>query len=172
MDINFEPLTLEKVETYIEVGLTSYNEHYLHLWKNQDASAFIEQNLTKEAVIESLTEPNQKHYNVQAGRVNIGILKLTLDAERKEIPPKNILLNKIYLLQKFSGQGFGKKTLMFVERLARKNQRNFIWLYAMKKGKAKDFYQKNGYKILGDTVIALSGILDNESEMWVMGKTI
>ena len=42
----------------------------------------------------------------------------------------------------------------------------------MKKGKAKNFYQKHGYKIIGESNVELSGVLEEEKAMWVMAKEL
>lgn len=173
MEIRFLPLTADKISTYLSVGIQSYREHYLHLWKNSDPKSFIEENLTHDVVQKSINDPNQKLFLIELGESAIGILKLTLDYDHGEkLPVKNILLNKIYLLKKWAGKGYGKKALDFVENWAIENQRKTILLFAMKKGDALRFYLKKDFVIKGDKNIALSGILDSEKAMWLLVKTL
>ncbi|WP_350290742.1 GNAT family N-acetyltransferase [uncultured Croceitalea sp.] len=171
MEIDIAPVTLANIEFYISVGIQSYKEHYLHLWKNQDPSPFINAHLSKESVVQGLNDSKQLFYLIKADGSNAGILNLTLDSDKEAcIPKKNLLLNKIYLLNTYSGNGIGSKTLGFVHSLAKKHQKEIIWLYAMKKGKPLNFYKKHNYAIVKEAFIALPHVLDEEKEMWLMQR--
>lgn len=171
--VRFQPLAQQGIETYIEVGLQSYNEHYLHLWKNQDASAFIHKNLTNIAVEKALDDPKQYLYLIYLNAIPVGILKLTLDSKKGTFLDKsNVLLNKIYLLRAYSGKGLGKQALQFAEAFAKRNRRPWIWLLAMQKGRASQFYQKHGYQIVGESEVELPNILKTEKAMWSMAKKV
>lgn len=171
MEVSIEPVTLTNIELYISVGIQSYKEHYLHLWKNQDPSPFINAHLSKESVVQAINDSKQLCYLIKADRNNAGILNLTLDSDKEAcIPKKNLLLNKIYLLNIYSGKGIGSKTLGFVHSLAKKHQKEIIWLYAMKKGKPLSFYKKHNYTIVKEAFIELPNVLDEEKEMWLMQR--
>ena len=171
MEVNIEPVTLVNIEFYISVGIKSYKEHYVHLWKDEDPSPFINAHLTKESVIQALNDSKQLFYLIKADGNNVGILNVTLDSDKEAcIPKKNILLNKIYLLNSYSGKGVGSKTLGFVHDLAKKHKKEIIWLYAMKKGKPLEFYKKHGYSIIKEAFIELPNVLDEEKEMWLMQR--
>lgn len=171
MDITFEPLIPKMVPLYCEVGMQSYQEHYVQLWENGDPYPFYEENLTVKAVSEGLKNPKQFFYIIHSQKVPIGVLKLSLDVPfGKEVPLENILINKIYLLKAHTGKGLGNKCLLFAEQFAKDHHRKCIWLYTMKKGRAKQFYLKHGYIIFGESEVTFPGILEEEKEMWVMKK--
>ncbi|MEM9000226.1 MAG: hypothetical protein AAGB24_08165 [Bacteroidota bacterium] len=48
--VTFEALTLSSVDTYIDVGIRSYRQHYLHLWQNENLDSFLKNSLSKTAV--------------------------------------------------------------------------------------------------------------------------
>ena len=56
--------------------------------------------------------------------------------------------------------------------MAESFHKKIIWLEAMKKGSAHQFYLNNGFKILGNTKVELPGVIENESEMWLLGKNV
>ncbi|GMN09499.1 hypothetical protein MTsPCn9_00450 [Croceitalea sp. MTPC9] len=173
MEVNLEPVTLSNIEFYISVGIQSYKEHYLHLWKNQDPSPFINAHLTKESVVQTLNDSKQLFYLIKANEFNAGILNLTLDSDKEPcIPKKNLLLNKIYILQSYSGKGIGSKTLSFVHELAKRHEKDSVWLYAMKKGKPIRFYKKHKYRIVKESYIELPNVLETEKEMWLMERKL
>lgn len=169
MEVGLEPITFTNIELYISIGIQSYKEHYLHLWKNRDPSPFINAHLTKEVVLEALKDPNQLFYLIQTDGINTGILNLTLDSRKeKDLSKQNILLNKIYILKSYSGKGIGGKTLELIHTMAKKMQKDVVWLYAMKKGKPLHFYQKYHYTIVKESYIELPNVLETEKEMWLM----
>jgi len=171
MEVTFTPVTAVHIETYLLVGITSYKEHYLHLWENKDPSPFINAHLTKEGVLKGLTDSKQLFYIISADKHNVGILNITFDAH-KENSKNNLLLNKIYLLKAYSGIGIGSKTLDFIHNLAKKYKKEVVFLYAMKKGKPLNFYKKHGYTIVEEAFIDLPKVLDTEKEMWLMTKNV
>lgn len=173
MKIDFLPVSEKNIQRYIKVGVQSYTEHYLHLWKNQDPSPFINAYLTQGKVVSNLKDPNQLYFIIVFDGLDVGILNITLDAKTGYfLSERNLLLNKIYLLKDYSNIGIGTKTLLFTEALARKYTKEITWLYAMKKGKPLSFYKKHGYEIIKEAIIELDNVLDHEKEMWLMAKKI
>jgi len=173
MDIVFEPLTLKTIPHYMEVGIQSYKEHYTNLWKNGDCSSYIHHSFTEEVVKSEVLDTNVEQYIIKTKFNFIGILKLVIDEPVMAFTAKEaILAEKIYLKNAFTGKGIGKQIVNFLEDRAFKIKKRIIGLDTMKKGRAKNFYQKHGYKIIGASEITLPGILEKEKEMWVMGKLI
>ena len=173
MEVLFKPLTLESVATYMNVGTQSYKEHYLHLWKNQDPTSYLETSFTKEVVLNELQDANCHNYLLEFRGSYAGILKIVLDEGWGEWTAKEALyLHRIYLLRNCTGKSIGKAVLDFTLQLAKDHKKEIIWLEAMKKGNAKSFYQKHGYTIIGESNVELSGVLEEEKEMWVMAKRL
>lgn len=173
MNLNFIPVTTENLTRYLNVGIQSYKEHYLHLWKNSDPTPFINAFLTKESVYNDLRDPLQLFYIITTNGKDLGILNVTLNAKKGFfLTPNNLLLNKIYLLKAHSASGIGTKTLEFVHNLAQTHQKELVWLYTMKKGKPVQFYKKHGYQIIQEAFIELPHVLEKEKEMWLMAKKV
>jgi ribosomal protein S18 acetylase RimI-like enzyme len=172
MDTVFESLTFTNMDAYIEVGTQSYREHYLHLWENQ-IPTYLKVSFTEQVVRQELNDSNCLNFLVKHQNKNAGILKISLDQGWGKWAAKEALyLHRIYLLKDTTGKNIGKKVLDFIRNEAQKRGKKIIWLEAMKKGRAKNFYQKNGYEIIGESAVELSGVLKEEKEMWVMGKHI
>lgn len=170
---HFEPLTKENIENYIQVGTQSYIEHYLHLWKEHDPSSYLATSFTPKVVTYELNDPNCINFLVKYDEKNAGILKISLNHEWGKWSAKEALyLHRVYLLKSTTGKGVGKAVLDFTQNLAQGLQKKVIWLEAMKKGRAVQFYQKNGYQLIGESNVELKGILDHEKEMWVLAKTL
>ena len=173
MEINFIPVNEKNIDTYIEVGIKSYKEHYLHLWKNQDPSPFINAFLNKAFIIEALKSTTHLFYLIKADSEIFGILNVSLNSEKGFFLSKeNLLLNKIYILKAYTEKGIGTSALKFTENLAIEMKKDVVWLFAMKKGKPLKFYLKHNYTIIKEALVELPHILENEKEMWLMAKKV
>lgn len=173
MEIVFEPISAATIGTYIDVGTQSYCEHYLHLWEKQDPQAYLSISFTKEVVKKEINDPNCLNFLVKSQNESAGILKISKDVRWGDWSEKDALyLHRIYLLKSATGRTIGKAVLDFTEKLARDLQKKIIWLEAMKNGKAKSFYLRNGYTTIGESNILLPGVLEDEKEMWVLAKRI
>lgn len=171
--IHLEPVTPSNLEVYLEVGTQSYCEHYLHLWENEDPTPYISVGLTKNVVSRELTDPNALLYLIQQDQTTVGILKLVKDCGIDEITPVDALkAEKIYFLKVYSGKGFGKQVLQFIEGLAKGHNKKYVWLYAMQKGNPIHFYQKQGYKIKRESEVELPNAKPSEKAMWVLTKEL
>ncbi|NKI32974.1 GNAT family N-acetyltransferase [Croceivirga thetidis] len=173
MEINFEALTEKTIPTYSSLGKQSYVEHYLHLWQNSNPKPYIESSFTVDVVTTEFKDSNCQNFLVKYNGSNAGVLKVSINKSCNGFTAEEALyLHRIYLLKEFSGKGIGKATLKFVVKLAKEFQKKVIWLEAMKKGKAHQFYQSNGFKTIGETTVNLPNVLPWESAMWILAKTI
>lgn len=64
-------------------------------------------------------------------------------------------IHKIYLLPETQGKGFGKFMIDEVVKIAKNNHQKGVFLNVNKYNKAKLFYEKLGFKITKDEVIAI-----------------
>ncbi|MGB5385759.1 MAG: GNAT family N-acetyltransferase [Eudoraea sp.] len=173
MEIKFETVTNDTCELYCKIGIKAYKEHYLHLWKNNDPTPYIEESFTIDVVRHELKDNLLSHWLIYKGDTAVGILKLIKDAP---IGPFNlkesILLEKIYILNKFSGKGIGSLALSWVEIYCLNSNKQVLWLEAMQKGLALNFYLKNGYHILKAKQLKFDLVLDKQKPMYVLWKKI
>lgn len=171
--IDLVPVGPENMETYLKVGQTSYCQHYLHLWKNEDPSPYINHGLTKEVLLREIADPNVLNFLINQENTTLGILKLVRDCGIDEISSAEALkAEKIYFLKEYSGKGFGKQVLQFIEDMAKKLGKKYVWLDAMQKGNPIFFYQKNGYVIKRESEVTLPNAKPEERPMWILTKVL
>ncbi|WP_394749887.1 GNAT family N-acetyltransferase [Spongiimicrobium salis] len=167
MKVSVVPLNAATIPIYIEVGTAAYNQHYLHLWKNQDSSPYILSSFTEEVLHKELKDSTNAHYMIHYGDRPVGILKLIVHCPFQNYSDKEALLvQKIYILHEYSGKGIGSATLDFIKSKALDYGKKIIWLDTMKKGPAYFFYLKNGFKVVGSTSLDLPSALDSERDMY------
>ncbi|MGW9686962.1 GNAT family N-acetyltransferase [Flagellimonas sp. 2504JD1-5] len=172
-EIQLEPVDSSSATTYISIGRKSYDQHYPHLWENENTDAYINGSFTITVVERELSDPNNIHFLVKTESNIIGIVKLVKDAQLDMHSAKNALLaEKIYLLKEFSGMGYGKKVLSKIERYAKSLGKQILWLDTMQKGGPINFYLKNGFTIKKESELSLPGAKPSEKAMWVLTKTL
>ena len=171
--IGLEPLSEATFSTYCQLGELAYRDHYLHLWPKEDPSPYIDSSFTAAILSKEIKDPNTYHFIIRKESEGIGILKLIKGKGVKNIPHKDsMLLEKIYLLHKFTGKGFGKQIMEELETMALSLKIRHFWLATMKKGKALLFYQELGYTIIGEQVLPFENARQEEKEMYLLAKEL
>ncbi|MEM9362836.1 MAG: GNAT family N-acetyltransferase [Bacteroidota bacterium] len=171
--VYLQAVTSDLIYKYLETGLASYQQHYLHLWKNQDPNPYVTQNFTSEIVTQELTDPNIENFLVKVDDATIGIVKLIRNKALDDYDANSsLLIQKIYLLHEHSGKGYGHQLIGLLETHAKKLKKKVIWLGAMKKGNALRFYLKNGFTIHGESKLELPNAIDEERPMWILTKML
>lgn len=169
MDISIAPLSPGSFDTYITVGTEAYNQHYLHLWKHQDSSPYIQSSFTYEVLTKELPDTNNEHYIIYNKEVPIGILKLIVDsAFNGHNSDDALLLQKIYILHAYSGKGIGSQVIAFVKERAKGHHKKIVWLDTMKNGPAYFFYRKHGFKVATQSLLEFPGLIETERKMYQM----
>lgn len=171
--IHFEPLTPARFSTYITVGTKAYNQHYLHLWPNEDSSPYIKNSFTTEVLQTEENNNNTRLFLINTSTDSIGILKFTVSKKLDTFNEKEALyIDKIYIVNEACGFGIGTKALTFVALRAKALKKSVIWLDTMQKGPALHFYQKNGFVIYGKTEIPFKQAIEKEKPMFIMTKQL
>jgi len=161
------PLTPELISTYNRIGAASYHQHYLHLWPNEDPSQYIESSFTAEVMKRDIRDSNLRHYIIKQEGEAAGILKLIVDAPTLDYTRQQaMLLEKIYILNEYSGKGLGKKCINYVIASAHSMGKKVLWLDTMKKGRALKFYLDLGFEIFGEKLLEFPNALDDQRPMY------
>ncbi len=159
------------VRDYLEAGRQGYRDHYCHLWPKGDPSPYLSRNFTEDVLRKELGLPGVLHWVVYVEGTAAGICKVDLTRESKTFHPgRALFLEKIYFKNEYTGKGLGHTMLEMLAGLARQKSRTGIWLEAMQKGPALDFYRKQGFEILGTTAVPYPEVLEEEKPMWILGK--
>jgi GNAT superfamily N-acetyltransferase len=106
---------------------------------------------------------------VYDGPTAVGILKIKINSALAPYSAEDaMLLDKIYILKQHSGKGVGKKVLDFVIEMGETHNKKSIWLEAMKKGPALQFYLKNGFKIHGEIQHPSPEVVADQKAMYTL----
>ncbi|WP_019668471.1 GNAT family N-acetyltransferase [Eudoraea adriatica] len=173
MEIKIEEVSNKTCRLYCKLGTKAYKEHYLHLWQNNDPAPYIEKSFTIDVVKDELKDNSVSLWLIYHENTAVGILKLIKDAPIASHASKEVvLLEKIYILHKFSGKGIGSFALRWVETYCLKANRQLIWLETMQKGAALNFYLKNGYHIIREKKLKFDQVLEKQKPMYILYKKV
>lgn len=94
----------------------------------------------------------------------VGTLQIVLD---KACPLKDIVapeINKLYILNRFSGKGIGRELMKRGEESLRKIRQNQVWLWVLESNeRACSFYAQQDYKCIGNAPLQLEeNLYDNK----------
>jgi GNAT superfamily N-acetyltransferase len=160
------------IPAILSVALQSYREHYLHLWED-GGEAYIKRSFSPQVIEKELAEQNSYFYLLHLDNRPVGFLKIN---DSKALAPYSaeicLELERIYLLEKVSGKGIGRKAMDFVVNIAKERKRKVVWLKAMDSSLAVLFYQKMGWQITGTFNLELPFIKDEWRGMLVMEKMV
>lgn len=161
------------VDKYVELGIQSYKEHYVHLWKKNDPSEYLQSNFTTDVLAAELEQSGLYHFIAYGDDRPIGIVKLNALRELHHYPTQDtLLLEKIYFLKQYSGLGYGKTILQEIIDTAHQLKKKWLWLEAMQKGEALAFYLKRGFEIFGETQLTYTNAIEEERPMYVLIKEL
>ncbi len=167
--IRIEAVTTGSYDLYIKVGRSSYLQHYVHLWKYRDPSVYLDKNFTRQALNAETKVSNSYFFLIYEGPIAIGILKLQKNAALAPYGAHEaMLLDKIYILNQFAGKGIGNQVLDFVVDFGKTNNKKLIWLEAMQKGAALQFYLKYGFRIYNEIEHPAPQVLAVHKAMYTM----
>jgi len=123
-----------------------YPPAYKYLWKNEDCNFYFERFYSLTNLKAELAESKSEYYFVQHGNNLVGILRIHFEKVLKSMPEKSACyINRIYLSEEAQGKGIAGALFNWVERKARLNKNEVIWLEAMdSKAQALRFYEKQG----------------------------
>ena len=162
-------LKKEQIDIYNAVGRKSYYQHYLHLWENREPEPYISTSFTENVVLEELKDPNLAHFIIKLNSEAVGVMKTVINAELNQYPSeKAMLLEKIYLLNEYSGKGLGKRSLDYIVEFARSYNKEILWLDTMKNGRPLPFYLDYGFEIIGEKELNFNKVIPAEKTMYIL----
>jgi ribosomal protein S18 acetylase RimI-like enzyme len=163
--------TLADLVRVQQLGIETYREHFSDIWSARALDNYLDQQFGTKTLTVQLEDPDIQYYIPFHNEDALGIIKIKYDSEQPAPPfDRGFELEKIYLLNKFTGRGLGSLMLSEIIGIAQAHKETFIWLDVLKSNlRAKKLYEEQGFKTAGE--IAFSTDLTNIG-MWVMRKDL
>ncbi len=166
--IRIEKATKNDADMLAELGVITFLQAHANSAPQEDLDAYMKKNYTVEAFENELCEIKNNYFIFYYLEKPVAYSKIVFNVSVKAISNHQIAkLDRIYLLESHYGSGFAQKLLNFSVKLAKENGQTGLWLYTWKENKrAIYFYQKMGFKIVGEYDFAVSKKHKNPN--WIM----
>ncbi len=126
----------EQIATTASLATTIWSEHYTSIIGSEQVEYMLHNFQSVKVIREQIEDPNISYYLIESGSDTVGYCSV-----HKE--DSHLFISKLYLVQSARRQGLGRKTIRFIEQLARDlgleslkltvNRHNLVAIKAYKK---------------------------------------
>jgi ribosomal protein S18 acetylase RimI-like enzyme len=161
----------EKAELLSQLAIQAYNDHFKYLWNDQGVG-FINNTYSVEVLGRELADPNSQYYLAYWQQQAVGYLKTNLEAPLEELS-NAMELHRIYIIKKAAGRGIGKQLTQQCFKIAQSLHKEIVWLKVMASSRDSiTFYQKAGFVMHGEAILAYPNLKPEYQKMYVMKKMV
>lgn len=119
-------IDLDKLQS---ISYETFDETFRSMNSYDTMDTYLEKSFSKNKLQAELNDPNCQFYFLYLGDDLAGYLKINETSAQTDInDPKSIELERIYIKNKFKGQGLGSKLLNYVFRLTGTMKKDYVWL--------------------------------------------
>jgi len=149
--ISIDKATASDHKIIVDIGKLSVEEAHRGSCSAEELNEYLEKHYNNEAIQAELSDEKNIYHIITVDGEPAGFSKIMLNASHADIEQTNVTkLDRIYLLSKFFNLRLGFELLKFNIGLAKTNNQSGIWLYTWTgNNRAINFYQKNGFTIIG-----------------------
>ncbi len=128
-----------------------YPQTYSNWW-HDDGKWYMETMYNPEKMLNELEDKTSEFYFLKINEKPQGYLKVNHTFKNE---PDSFEIERIYLDQVFAGQGFGNLLLNFGIEIARRLNKETVFLKVMASGtNVIKFYEKNGFETTGSEILS------------------
>ena len=137
--------------------METYEETFAADNTPEDIEVYLACAFAPEKMEQELNNPASAFYLARKNGCVIGYLKLNDAQAQTELNDgKSLEIERIYVLKKFHGAGYGWQLLEKAIAYARKRSKEYVWLGVWEKNqRALRFYEKNGFRRFGEHTFRL-----------------
>jgi ribosomal protein S18 acetylase RimI-like enzyme len=151
--------TPEDAKVLTDLAYTTFWDAFAHHPKNapDDLNHYMRQAFSLEQISAELMDVNNIFLIAELGHEAVGYSKIIIDNIETGITAERpVELNRLYSHQRFLGQGVGQALMDACFERARRENRDVMWLGVWEYNpRAQRFYEKNGFRIVGDHTFVL-----------------
>ncbi|WP_375444930.1 GNAT family N-acetyltransferase [uncultured Fibrella sp.] len=168
-----EPVLPEQAGDLSDLCLRIYPQYFTYLW-DDGGSWYVDHSYNSIKLETELNDPNVRYFWAVWSGQRVGYLKLNLT---KPLPgtqaPGGLELERIYFLREAAGKGLGTLLIQHAEAIARQQGNDYIWLHVMDSSlDSLAFYEKRGFKQVGETILPFPQMKPEYRRMWQMKKCL
>ena len=145
--LSIRKATLVDIKELQEISIQTFTETYSSFNTQKNIDLYISESLSATQLTSEIKNNASSFYMVYLEINLIGYLKVNMSGAQTELVDSiSIEIERIYLLKKHQGKGYGKNLIDFVIEIASNDNLYRIWLGVWSKNKkAIEFYKKLGF---------------------------
>lgn len=159
--------TLNDLKDLQYICIEAYSKNFKNHWTKNGLELYLESQFNIPRLISDIKDPNIDYFFISFNNKNVGFLKLkTLTNIFEE---GNCELEKIYILPKYKGKGFGRFSLISIIKNMRLLDKKSISLDVIDTNtNAISFYKSLGFKKTGTTTLDAPFFKEELKGMYLM----
>jgi ribosomal protein S18 acetylase RimI-like enzyme len=172
-EFNIRKASLKDAVTIANVAKLAFYQAFAEHPANSpdDMKAYTDKAFAVETISEDLKDKSVHYFVAELDGEIIGYAKIKQDAKIDCVKANApIEICRLYLLEEYTGKGFGAKLMQHCLGFAKKNGHDVVWLGVWEYNyRAQKFYQKFGFKRVGEHIFQLG----NDPQIdWILQKEI
>lgn len=151
MSIHLQKITKNNVQDLQEVSIQTFTETFKDNNSEKSLNDYLNTAYELTKLEKELENPHSEFYFAYFNNELAGYLKININDSQSEKMGENALeVERIYIKKSFKRRGIGRHLIETAEQLAKKYQKNLMWLGVWEYNpKAIAFYETLGFKVIG-----------------------
>ncbi|SHF42980.1 Ribosomal protein S18 acetylase RimI [Seinonella peptonophila] len=144
MKTTFKKCTLEDVKILQDISYETFKETFQHLNTSENMEAYLQKAFNLKQLEKELLNVSSAFFFIYVNEELAGYLKVNVDiAQTERIENDALEIERIYIRNKFQGQGLGKYLINRGIEIAKAQNKKLVWLGVWEKNEgAIKFYKK------------------------------
>jgi ribosomal protein S18 acetylase RimI-like enzyme len=155
--MEIKTVKLSDLNSLMEISRETFYETFAKDNSIEDTNKYLSENVTEEKLTKELNNTNSRFYFCYFKSELAGYLKVNIStAQTESLLPDALEIERIYILNKFHGQGLGKALMEKAIQTTKELSINEIWLGVWEHNiKALKFYNKLGFNQFSQHIFKL-----------------
>lgn len=159
--------TLKDLKLLRHICIEAYSQNFKDHWVKNGFDLYIESQFSETRLISDINNPNIDYFFITFDNVNVGFLKLKIFTDASE--EDDCELEKIYILPKYKGRGFGRFALKhIIDNMQTLGKKNLVLDVVDTNTSAISFYKSFGFKKVGTTILDEPFFKEELKDMYIM----
>lgn len=153
-DYTIKNVTTDDVKELQAISRETFKKTFDAYTAPDDMARFLKEDYETNKLINEINNPDSRFFFLMVKDEVAGYLKVNVgDAQTEDLKPNALEVERIYLREKFQHQGLGLVLIKLAEKLAREENKDYMWLGVYEKNiVAQKFYAKDGFERVSEHV--------------------
>lgn len=169
-DITYRTPTRSDAASLSDFGRKTFCATFAHLYRPDDLNTYLARVYTPAAMLADMATPGTEFRIAESDGKIIGFCKIgAVTVPIGKIPPKSVELRQLYVDHGFHGSGVAATLMAWAldQAHARGCENVYLSVYA-ENFRAQKFYQRHGFKVIGEYKFMVGKQADDELIMHLM----